>query len=86
MSEHSYAVTPVVEQAPSTFAAVMRYRAECDCGEPFPLRDKRDEAGLDGLDHIRSMAGRKTRREEIDDEKLARLAARQTPVSPIRHK
>lgn len=68
MTGHAYDVRQI-----ATYGR-MQYQAECDCGAFFVMHDRREDAGLDGLDHVREIAGRTLRRVEI----VAELAAKET--------
>lgn len=75
---HGYNVNPVMQ------GKVMLYRATCSCGEPFPLRNERTDAGLDGLDHVRAIEGRPLRRDEIELETAAKIEAARSKRSITR--
>lgn len=59
MTQHAYGVSMIATDVR------MRYQANCACGQWFQLHDDSETAGLDGLDHVREVAGRATRRSEI---------------------
>lgn len=71
MTGHAYNVRPIASYGR------MQYQAECDCGAFFVMHDDRQDAGLDGLDHVREVEGRRLRRLEIVDELAAKETTRQ---------
>lgn len=69
--DHGWDVYPVAISGGN----IMRYRAWCACGETFELRADRNEAALDGIDHVRALDGRRLRRDELAEEAAEKKAA-----------
>lgn len=87
MSDHGWSVALIVEPTlPGSFEGIRHYRATCTCGQWFNLHDREIDAQLDGIDHVRTVEGRKTRREEIVEETAvkAEAAARKKAATPQR--